>query len=145
MDTDLIEARVLDYGGEVDFVTYTGNSLEEEGRAFAVGYFYFRFPVQGPYQLSAEVTATTPKAKNSVWYNRQFIESTLSLHREGDALWIISRGRSKATMQRWCESIWLTQLSEPEYHQFGRIWVVKIPEPPVQKMKAWLESDDASR
>ncbi len=145
LDTDLIEARVLDYGGEVDFVTYTGNSKEEEGRAFAVGYFYFRFPVQGPYQLSAEVTATTPKAKNSVWYNRQFIESTLSLHREGDALWIISRGRSKATMQRWCESIWLTQLSEPEYHQFGRIWVVKIPEPPVQKMKAWLESDDASR
>jgi hypothetical protein len=144
LDTDLIEARILEYGGEGDLVRYEGDSKLEEGRVLALAYQYFRFPVEGPYQLAAEVTATTPRARNSVWYDRDFIHSTLSQHRAGDALWIISRGRSKATLQKWCDSIWITQLSQPEYRRFGRIWVVKIPEPPVEQIRTWLENNKTS-
>ena len=122
MDTDLIEATILD-SNPILLGNKNVGPLQRD---------YLRFPGLGPYQVTDALPCTPKSSRVFVrWYETgvkpgAMIGPNGATSSRPPSLWIISRNRSAAFLRQWLKSLTISRFSTPEVRRFGRVWVIRI-------------------
>ena len=126
IDAGLIEAQAS------KGINFFGIELGLSDDERAIDEEYFKLPAAGPYQIPNAHKKDCVSVAN--WVNLWHLADQPS---PGDTVyssWLISRS-GPASLQHQCQSYWLSQFAEPNYFQFGRIWVVQMKTPNSLQLK----------